>query len=48
MVVHNKEERVEAVAFAAYPLDKSSIVCYVCNKARHLATQCYQIIAYPE
>lgn len=48
MVVCNKEERAEDVAFAAHLFDKSSVVCHVCNKAGLSATQCYQIIGYPE
>lgn len=38
MMVFNKEERDNAIAFAARPLEKSYIVGHVCNETRHSAT----------
>ncbi|KAH9689145.1 hypothetical protein KPL70_015385 [Citrus sinensis] len=50
-----KEERSEPIAFAVQAAqgshenrDKTSVLCTHCNKTRHEASSCFQLIGYPE
>lgn len=48
LIARGKDERTEAVAFAARTIDKSLIVYTMCTKTSHSVSECFQILGYLE
>lgn len=40
VITSNQDARAEAMAFAANSINKSSILCTVCNRSGHAVTYC--------